>query len=207
MAERKVYIVDDDPGFRDSLATLLALNGFLTASFASGADFLATVSATPGCCALVDLRMPGLDGLQVQAELTARGVAVPLVIVTAHGDAATARAALKGGAVDFLEKPVDEHVLLEVVDEAIAAGDAERLGAGPGTSTHRPVAQDRLLRLTPREREVLDAVALGRSIREIAALLAISPRTVEVYKSRLSEKLQARNTAELIRIALDAQRG
>lgn len=207
MAERKVYIVDDDPGFRDSLATLLALNGFLTASFASGEDFLATVSASPGCCALVDLRMPGLDGLQVQAELTARGVAVPLVIVTAHGDAATARAALKGGAVDFLEKPVDEHVLLEVVDEAIAAGDAQRIGAGRDAGAMRPVVQDRLQRLTPREREVLDAVALGRSIREIAALLAISPRTVEVYKSRLSEKLQARNTAELIRIALDAQRG
>lgn len=199
MSSRKVYIVDDDPGFRDSLATLLALNGFLTASFASGEDFLATVAEAPDSCALVDLRMPGLDGLQVQARLAERGSRLPLVIVTAHGDAATARSALKGGAVDFLEKPVDEKVLLDVVEEAINAGKTAR---SPGTS---PAAQGhRLQRLTPREREVLQQVALGRSIREIAVLLDISPRTVEVYKSRLSEKLQARNTAELIRMALDA---
>lgn len=199
MSSRKVYIVDDDPGFRDSLATLLALNGFLTASFASGEDFLATVVDAPNACALVDLRMPGLDGLQVQARLVERGIRLPLVIVTAHGDAATARSALKGGAVDFLEKPVDEKVLLDVVEEAIDAG-RPALRAGTPVSTR----ENRLQRLTPREREVLVQVAQGRSIREIAVQLDISPRTVEVYKSRLSEKLQARNTAELIRLALDA---
>jgi len=202
MADGTVYIVDDDPGFRDSLATLLALNGFVTASFASGEDFLATVSPAPGSCALVDLRMPGLDGLEVQARLTERGLALPLVIITAHGDAATARAALKGGAVDFLEKPVDESVLLEVVNEAINTGSP-----APAPRAAQPPPASRLARLTPREREVLERVALGHSIREIAAELDISPRTVEVYKSRLSEKLQARNTAELIRIALSAERG
>jgi len=200
MSSRKVYIVDDDPGFRDSLATLLALNGFLTASFASGEDFLSTVVDAPNSCALVDLRMPGLDGLQVQTRLIERGIRMPLVIVTAHGDAATARAALKGGAVDFLEKPVDEKVLLDVVGEAIDAGQPA-LRAG----TAVPARESRLQRLTPREREVLVQVAQGRSIREIAVQLDISPRTVEVYKSRLSEKLQARNTAELIRLALDAR--
>jgi FixJ family two-component response regulator len=202
MADRTVYIVDDDPGFRDSLATLLALNGFVTASFASGEDFLATVNPAPGSCALVDLRMPGLDGLEVQARLAERGLGLPLVIITAHGDAATARAALKGGAVDFLEKPVDESVLLEVVNEAINTGSP-----APSPGTPRPPPESRLDRLTPREREVLERVALGHSIREIAAGLDISPRTVEVYKSRLSEKLQARNTAELIRIALGVERG
>lgn len=202
MADGTVYIVDDDPGFRDSLATLLALNGFVTASFASGEDFLATVSPAPGSCALVDLRMPGFDGLEVQARLAERGLVLPLVIITAHGDAATARAALKGGAVDFLEKPVDESVLLEVVNEAINTGSP-----APAPRTAQPPPASRLARLTPREREVLERVALGHSIREIATDLAISPRTVEVYKSRLSEKLQARNTAELIRIALGVERG
>lgn len=192
-----VMIVDDDAAVRDSTALLLSLKGFATRQFASAELLLAATGEPfdPGLagCLLLDFRMTGMDGLALQVELRRRGCALPIVIVTAHGDVATARAALKGGALDFLEKPVDEDVLLSTVRNAleVAAAGAPR-AAGPD-----------LARLSAREREVLGLVVQGRHNREIGESLGISPRTVEVYRARLMEKLQARSVADLIRVALE----
>lgn len=193
-----VFIVDDDAAVRDSLALVLGLRGYATRSFARGEDFLATIDCSAGGCILLDLRLPGIDGLAVQAELAARAIALPIIMLTAHGDAATARAALKAGAFDFLEKPIDDAVLRATIEAALARDHEAR-----DRASHRAAWQDRLARLTPREREVLELVVHGRHNREIAAALGISPRTVEVYKARVMDKLQVDRLPDLIRIALD----
>ncbi len=139
----------------------------------------------------------GIDGLEVQAELAARGIALPIIILTAHGDVATARAALKAGAFDFLEKPIDDALLRATIEAALARDLEARRPADLRTAL-----QAKLARLTPREREVLERVVRGRHNREIAAELGISPRTVEVYKARVMHKLQVDRLPDLIRFAL-----
>ena len=193
-----VFIVDDDAAVRDSLSLFLGLRGYDTRSFEGGADFLAAIDPAARGCVLLDLRMPGLDGLAVQAALAARGVPLPVIILTAHGDVASARASLKGGAFDFLEKPIDDALLSATVDAALGR-DASARSASERSESLR----QRAARLTRREREVLAAVVDGRHNREIAAELGISPRTVEVYKARLMDKLQIDRLAELIRLALE----
>jgi FixJ family two-component response regulator len=196
-----VFIVDDDAGVRDSLAMLLELKGFRTRTFAAAEAFLAEYRPEwPGCLVL-DLRMPGMSGLELQADLVRRGSALPVIIVTAHGDVATTRSALKGGAVDFIEKPIDDEALVAAIAAALDrdARARERAQAAAG-------AAERLARLTGREREVLALVAEGRHNREIAVALGISPRTVEVYKARMMEKLQVRRVPDLIRLVLENQR-
>jgi FixJ family two-component response regulator len=143
--------------------------------------------------------MPGTDGLAVQRALAARGIGMAIVVLTAHGDAASARDALKGGAFDFLEKPVADDLLVATIDAALAQDRDARERA-----SRRAALDARLARLTPREREVFDLVVAGRHNREIAATLGISPRTVEVYKAKLLDKLQVSRLPELIRLALDA---
>jgi two-component system, LuxR family, response regulator FixJ len=193
-----VFIVDDDDAVRDSLALLLGLRGYATRSFARGEDFLSAIDRRASGCILLDLRLPGIDGLAVQAEIAARGIGLPIIMLTAHGDAANARAALKAGAFDFLEKPIDDAVLRTAITAALARDHEARDRAG-----RRAAWQDKLARLTPREREVLELVVHGRHNREIAATLGISPRTVEVYKARVMDKLQVDRLPDLIRIALD----
>jgi FixJ family two-component response regulator len=196
-----VFIVDDDAGVRDSLAMLLELKGFRTRTFAAAEAFLAEYRPEwPGCLVL-DLRMPGMSGLELQADLARRGSALPVIIVTAHGDVATTRSALKGGAVDFIEKPIDDEALVAAIAAAFDrdARGRERAQAAAG-------AAERLARLTGREREVLALVAEGRHNREIAVALGISPRTVEVYKARMMEKLQVRRVPDLVRLVLEHQR-
>jgi FixJ family two-component response regulator len=151
-------------------------------------------------CVLLDLRMPDVDGIAVQAVLAARGITLPVIILTAHGDVASARAALKGGAFDFLEKPIDDTLLLRTIDAALGRDASARIESERSDALRRQVA-----RLTPRERQVLAAVIDGRHNREIAAELGISPRTVEVYKARLMDKLQIDRLPELIRLALEFQ--
>lgn len=198
MTEATVFIVDDDPDVRDSLSLLLGLKGYRTQTFARGEDFLAAYEpASPGCL-LLDVRMPGLTGLELQAELERRGVALPVVVITAHGDVATARAALKGGALDFLEKPVDESMLLEVIEHALGF-DAQKRSVRSAAEQRVQLAE----RLTPRETQVMNLYADGKHNREIAELLGISPRTVEVYRARMMEKLQARSLADVIRFVLE----
>lgn len=194
-----VYIVDDDAAVRDSTTLLLSLKGFTTRSFASGEQFLAALGGDASGIVLLDLRMSGMDGLAVNQALVERGCPMPVVVVTAHGDVATARAALKAGAFDFLEKPVEEQLLLETVRHALAVTTAAR-GAVAGRDAHA----ERFRRLTPREREVLGALARGQHNREIAEVLGISPRTVEVYRARLMEKIGARTLADVIRFALES---
>lgn len=201
MADRAaIHIVDDDPGVRDSLSMLLRLRGYAPQAFASGEEFLAaTVAADRGGIVLLDLRLAGMGGAEVQAALRERNAAWSVIMITAHGDAGSARNALKAGAVDFIEKPIDDVVLLDAIEATITAGEATR-----ADSERRAAIDRRLARLTPREREVLALVVNGRHNREIAALLAISARTVEVYKARLMDKLDVERLPDLIRLAIDA---
>jgi RNA polymerase sigma factor (sigma-70 family) len=192
-----VFLVDDDASVRDSLSLLLSLKGMRCQVFSSAESFLGTYRPDWRGCLLTDLQMPGKSGLALQAELRSRSVHRPVVVLTAYGDVATMRVALKQGAIDFLEKPVDDDVLIDVLHNAIRL-DAERHAVG---RKHRE-AVDRLDRLTPREREVFDFLTQGLQNREIAPRLGISPRTVEVYKARIMEKLQCRNIADAVKLGL-----
>jgi len=195
--EPAVYLVDDDAAVRDSLSLLLGLHGYQTQTFAAAEDFLAAWRPERNGCLLLDLKMPGMDGLELQTRLNALGCHLPLVVITAHGDVAAARAALKAGALDFLEKPIDDVLLLELVTEVMARAREATVSAAQGADL-----EERMARLTPREREVMELAADGLNNREIAARLAISPRTVEVYKARMMEKMQVRRLSELIRLLL-----
>jgi RNA polymerase sigma factor (sigma-70 family) len=192
-----VYVIDDDASVRDSINLILSLKGMRTQLFSSAEDFLEAYRPEWRGCILTDLQMPGMSGLDLQQALLERGILLPVVVLTAHGDVPTTRVAMKGGAFDFLEKPINDEVLLDVLKNAIRE-DIHRHAAESAEDALR----SRLARLTPREREVLDLLVEGLSHREIAARLTISPRTVEVYKARMMEKLQCRSLAELIRAAL-----
>ncbi|TLZ30434.1 MAG: response regulator transcription factor [Gammaproteobacteria bacterium] len=192
-----IFLIDDDPGVRDSLALLLSLKGLSTQLFASAASFIETYQPEQSGCVLTDLRMPGMTGLELQAALRERRLDLPVVVLTAHGDVATARAALKNGAFDFLEKPIDDATLLDVLHNALRV-DRERRAA----ATARSSSDRRMERLTERERQILSLLAAGHQNREIATQLGISPRTVEVHKARIMEKLACRSLADLIRMNL-----
>ena len=194
----QVAVVDDDDAVRDSLSLLLRLHGFDVHAFSSGDAFIPWAGWQPIDCVVLDLRMSGSTGLDVQAALAARGLAYPVIILTAHGDVATTRAALKAGAFDFIEKPFDERLLLRAIAAASEASERERERAARDARFAQSLG-----RLTPREREVLDHVLAGRHNREIAALLGISPRTIEVYKARIMDKLDVERLADLIRLALE----
>ena len=182
-----IFIVDDDIAMRDSLALLLGLKGLKTQMFASAEDLLSAYSSKWFGCMLIDVRMPGMSGLDLHVELTKRGSDVPVVIMTAYGDVSTARIALKAGAADFLEKPIDDAVLIDVLKSAIDAHAALR--------QTEPIAKG-TQQLTTREQQVKDLVANGLHVKQIAEQLRISPRTVEVYKSRMAQKLRIRNGEE-----------
>lgn len=190
-----VYILDDDPACRDSLTLLLDLNGLIGVPCANAAEFFANFRpGVPGCL-LLDFRMPVMNGLEVQAEIGRRGWTLPIVMLSAHGDVATTRNALKSGAFDFLEKPVDADQLLSVV--TLALDRAARDHARAARADHLAL---RLARLTQRETEVMRLMVAGRHNREIADVLGISPRTVEVYKARVMLKLETERIPDLIRL-------
>lgn len=190
-----VFLIDDDPGVRDSLTLLLSLKDISTQPFANADSFLESYTPERVGCVLTDLRMPGMTGLELQAALRERHIELPVVVLTAHGDVATARAALKNGAFDFLEKPVDDAMLLDVLHNALRV-DRERRSA----AVQRSMSDERRERLTNREREILKLLTAGHSNREIATQLGISPRTVEVHKARIMDKLECHSLAELIRV-------
>jgi FixJ family two-component response regulator len=193
--EGTVFLIDDDPSIRDSLSLLLSLKGIRTQLFATAETFIEAYRPEWHGCVLTDLRMPGMTGLELQAALRGRRLEVPVVVLTAHGDVATARAALKNGAFDFLEKPIDDDMLLDVLRNALRV-DRERRAA----VTARATTDRRIERLTEREREILELIAAGHQNREIAMQLEISPRTVEVHKARIMEKLDCHSLAELMRV-------
>ena len=200
MAEAQlVHIVDDEESVRKSASFLLRTSGFETQTYASGPAFLkAAGTAEPGCV-LLDVRMPEMDGLEVQRELAARGVTMPVIVLTGHGDISIAVQAMKAGAVDFLEKPFEKEQLLGAIAVAF-----ERLGRDHDAGLAEREAGTRLAVLTPRESEVLRGLVRGHPNKTIAYDLGISPRTVEVYRANLMSKLGARSLSEVLRLAFTA---
>ena len=193
-----VHVIDDDDGVRDALAFLLDVNGITAAFYASANEFLNTLPVEAGCV-LTDVRMPGMTGLELVRELKLRGVAVPVVVMTGHGDIPLAVEAMKAGVRDFIEKPFDDEHLIGCLREAL---QASRSTESPDTAQEQ--ARDRLAELSARERDVLAGVVEGKMNKQIAFDLDISPRTVEIYRANLMAKTGARNVAELMRIALAA---
>jgi RNA polymerase sigma factor (sigma-70 family) len=190
-----LHIIDDDPSVRDSLSLLLQLHGYETATYPCADAFLAACTRGWAGCILADLRMPGRSGLELQAALQARGIPLPLIIITAHGDVSAARTSLKAGAVDFLEKPLDTQQLLAAVNAALERERARLVAERESARVHAL-----LERLTGREREVLREVLAGRHNREIAELLGISARTAEAHKARVMAKLGVQRLPDLVRL-------
>lgn len=194
-----VFIVDDDAAVRDSIALMLGLAGYRTSVFADAEAFVAAWKENWAGCVVADVRLPGQSGVELQDAFRKRGTALPFVIITGHGDVPTARAAFRSHAVDFLEKPFNNVQLFAAIETAFSL-ESHRIRK----SDHRRGDAEKLGRLTAREREVLDHAAQGLHAKEIAAALGISPRTVEVHKTRIMEKLDVRNVAELVRFAIAA---
>lgn len=197
--ERAVLIVDDDPAVRDSLGVLLEASGYPVITFASGRELLSGFSGTMAGCLVVDVRMPDMTGIEILETLAAGGSTVPVIIITGHADVPMAVRAMKVGAFDFLEKPVAAERLLTSVEAALARR-AEALAQAGSIEDQRA----RFASLTPRERDVLDQLIIGRPNKVIAAELGISPRTVEIHRARVMEKLDAHSLSHLVRMAIAA---
>jgi len=195
-----VYVVDDDEAVRDSMRWLLEANGFRVSSFASAEEFLARLpDPEPIACLLLDVRMPGMSGLELHEELVRRGSALPLIFITGHGDVPMAVSRMKKGAHDFLEKPFSDAQLRQLVNECLA-----RAAAAQRELRDDRDASERIERLTGRERQVLDLIVAGRLNKQIADDLGISIKTVEAHRANIMDKLGARTMADLMRIALRA---
>ncbi|MEM9473199.1 MAG: response regulator [Pseudomonadota bacterium] len=191
----RIYVVEDNSSVRRSLCALMTAHGYDPSPFASAEDFLEGYDPDMPACMLLDIKMPGISGLQLQELLNNQGVAIPIVVLTGHGDVAAAVQAMKNGAIDFVEKPPDERVLLAAIKAAV-----ERLGNKPLARIPQAEVKRRLARLTTREREVLDHLVQGKINKQIADDLGISQRTVEVHRARIREKMEARGLADLIRL-------
>jgi two-component system, LuxR family, response regulator FixJ len=197
---RVVHLVDDDEAIRRSVGFMLRTSGFHVHTYESGVELLkATPNLEPGCI-LLDIRMPGMDGLEVQAALRDKGVTLPVIIMTGHGDVSLAVQAMKAGAVDFIEKPFEKALLLSAIEHGI-----DRLRHTAANRDQADEASVRLQALTAREREVLDGLARGLPNKTIAFDLGISPRTVEIHRANLMTKLDVRSLSEALRIAFAAQ--
>jgi two-component system, LuxR family, response regulator FixJ len=198
MAARTIHVVDDDAAIRDSLRMLLEAAGLAVRTYPSAPLFLDAVGGILGCV-LTDVRMPGMDGLELQRRLNERGLRLPVIVMTGQGDIPVAVRAMKAGAVDFLEKPFSDEALLGAVRRALAEGERRE-----ALEHQADEAQRRLAALTAREREVLDLLVDGLSTKAIANELGASPRTIEVHRARVFEKLHARSLPELVRLAIAA---
>jgi len=199
LAERRVYIVDDDEAVRDSLSVLLESKAFAVRSFASALEFLEAAPSLPAGCLIVDIRMPEMDGLELQQHLIDRSLDFSLIVITGHGDVPLAVRAMKAGAVDFIQKPFASEAILNSLDTALA-----RLAAPNEQDPAAVAAATKLALLSPREREVLEGLLAGLPNKTIAYDLAISPRTVEIHRARVMDKMGARSLSELVRLALSA---
>ena len=199
---RTVHIVDDDEAIRQSVGFLLRKAGYTVETYPSGMQFLKAVTRETRGCVLLDVRMPDLDGLAVQARLAETGIALPVIMLTGHGDVTLAVRAIKAGAVEFLEKPFERTVLIAAIETALA--QAARADRGDLTAADAVV---RLAALTQRERDVLDGMVRGRPNKLIAYDLSIATRTVEAHRANLMEKLSARSLSDVLRIAFAAGLG
>jgi two-component system response regulator FixJ len=200
--KRLIHIIDDEEAIRRSAGFMLKTSGFAVETWPSGVAFLKEVRHARIGCILLDVRMPEMDGLEVQQALIERGVAMPVIVLTGHGDISIAVRAMKAGAVDFIEKPFEKAVLLVAIDAAFA-----RLDEGDERASRAAEAQVALGALTGRERDVLAGLAEGHPNKTIAFDLGISPRTVEVHRANLMSKLGVRSLSEALRIAFAAGLG
>ncbi len=199
--DKTIYIVDDDAAVRDALGVIFMMEGFEVRSFGRGQDFLAVARHTIPSCVILDVHMPGRSGLDILKDLNADHYPAPIFIISGQGDIPMAVQAIKDGAFDFIEKPFDADTLVERIREAIdalARKNAPRDDMASLLDNHL---------LTPREREVLHEIAAGASNKEAGRHLGISPRTIEVHRARIMEKMGARNAADLVRIVLTNESG
>jgi two-component system, LuxR family, response regulator FixJ len=194
-----VHIVDDDLAMREALAFLLDVNGFESKTYESADAFVSNAAVGERSCVISDIRMPGLNGLELLRQLKSKQSSCPVVLMTGHGDVALAVEAMKAGAADFIEKPFDDAVLLEAIGAALQSHSSAQ-----GDSTARKEAEARLAELSPREGDVLRGLVAGKINKVIAYELSISPRTVEVYRANLMAKTGARSISDLMRLALAA---
>lgn len=190
-----VYVIDDDESARHSLEFLLDVAGVRVRSFASADAFLKAAPALAGACVVTDVRMPGMNGIDLAEDLKRRGGQVPVVVITGHADVPLAIQAMKAGVADFIEKPFDDDVMLTAIRNALARHAGEE-----GAAAERQVVLDRIASLSPREREVMDGLVAGKANKAIAFDLDISARTVEVYRANLMMKMQAKTLSELVRM-------
>ncbi len=203
MTDRKlVHIVDDEEAIRRSASFMLKTSGYAVETWPTGAAFLREVRHAAEGCILLDVRMPEMDGLEVQQALLDRGVTMPVIVLTGHADVSIAVRAMKAGAVDFLEKPFEKAVLIAAIETAFG-----RMAAADGAVARAAEAEVILAVLTPREREVLDGLAQGLPNKTIAYDLGISPRTVEVHRANLMAKLDVRSLSDALRLAFAAGLG
>jgi two-component system response regulator FixJ len=199
VTERIVHLVDDDEAIRRSAGFMLKTSGFKVHSYASGVELLKDAKELAPGCILLDVRMPGMDGLEVQEALKERGIGYPVIVMTGHGDVNVAVQAMKAGAVDFIEKPFEKAVLLSAIDEGFA-----RIEHAGRSRARAEEAQVRLQALTPRERDVLEGLVRGHPNKTIAYDLDISPRTVEIHRANLMSKLGVASLSEALRVAFAA---
>ena len=201
--EQIIYLVDDDEALRDSLVWLLESQGFKVQAFASAEDFLKTWRPEFNGCLLLDVRMPGMSGLELHERLRSLYCTLPIIFITGHGDVPMAVAALKKGAVDFIEKPFNDAELLRLVTQCLAKEEENRSRRRQDAEVAR-----RLDQLTQREREVLELIIAGKLNKQIADVLGISIKTVEVHRARVMEKMAAQSLAELVQnvMAIEAHR-
>ncbi|MBL6958560.1 MAG: response regulator transcription factor [Rhodospirillales bacterium] len=195
--EPVVYVVDDDPAVLDSVRWLVESVDLKVETYPSGRDFLDSYQPHQPGCLIADVRMPGMSGLELQQELSARGYGIPVIIITGHGDLPMAIQAMKDGAYDFIQKPFGDQALIDTVQKAVEQNLA--------TSKERLFLQDiqeRLNKLTPREKEVLDQVVAGEPNKRIAGTLGVSEKTVEAHRSKVMEKMQAKSLANLIKMVV-----
>lgn len=197
--ERTVYVVDDDPPVRRSLERLLDSAGLHVITYETSLAFLEAAPNLASGCALLDVRMPGMDGLELQALLRQRNLPLPIIVMTGQGDVQSAVRAMKAGAVDFIEKPYRDDILLDAIEAALSRVH----GADIGCETTE--AAERIATLTRRERQVLDALVMGRPNKIIAFDLGISIRTVEVHRARMMERLGVGQLGEAVRLAVLAR--
>jgi two-component system response regulator FixJ len=199
MPDRTVLLVDDDAAVRDSLRALLEAEGYAVRDFDSSKKLLADPVLMRAACLITDIRMPEMDGLALQEELAGRKIGLPVIVITGHGDVPLAVRAMRAGAVDFLEKPFDDELLLASVKRALAVSVQSRSQA-----SLVQIAEQHIGLLTARERQVLEQLVAGRPNKVIAYELDISPRTVEIHRAHLMEKMQAKSLSDLVRMALAA---
>ena len=203
MGERRwVYLVDDDEAIRRSASFMLRTTGFSVKTFSSGVEFLDELKGLEPGCIVLDVRMPEISGLEVQAALRERGITFPVIVMTGHGDVSVAVQAMKAGAADFFEKPFERAVFVSAIEETFSLMEDDGC-----RQSRLNEAQSRLRILTPRELDVLQGLVRGHPNKTIAYDLGISPRTVEIYRANLMEKLQVSSLAETLRIAFAAGLG